>query len=643
MSSEVVAAFMNFPAREPNRVNRARLNVIQKALAMAKLSRRALLKLGGLAAATAWAACRNRAWCAVAAQPDLRPPAYGAVTLHAGPMLAQFQAQHATLLAMDEDALLKPFRQASGLPAPGDDLGGWYNASASFNPPADMHGFIPGHSFGQYVSSLARAYAVTGDAATRQKVERLVLGFAKTVTPRFYEGYALPAYTFDKLNIGLIDAHAFANTAQALNTLDRALDAALPHLPPAALTRAQMAARPHANLAYTWDESYTLPENLYLAWRRGAGARYRALAVRFLLDRDYFDPLAGGENVLPGRHAYSHVNALSSAMQAYVVEGDAKYLRAARNGLGFVEAQSFATGGWGPNERFVAPGSGALGDSLGATHASFETPCGAYAHFKIARYLIGVTGDGRYGDGMERVLYNTILGALPMKPDGTSFYYSDYNDSGSRQYFEYRCPCCSGTIGQILADYGVSAFFVNAGGVYVNLYTPSELRWRRNDRAASLTVDTAYPLEPTINLKVATTTPDTFTIALRIPAWAGKNTELAINGRRTTQPLIPGTFHAVRRSWNDGDRLQLVLDARPRLEAVDDQHPNLLAVVQGPLALFAVGERFLPFRRSDLLAVRQTAPRSTEWRVATTDGVQAFRPFFDVGLATTRLYQPVSA
>jgi hypothetical protein len=22
---------------------------------------------------------------------------------------------------------------------------------------------------------------------------------------------------------------------------------------------------------YTWDESYTLPENLYLAWDRGAG------------------------------------------------------------------------------------------------------------------------------------------------------------------------------------------------------------------------------------------------------------------------------------------------------------------------------------------------------------------------------------
>jgi hypothetical protein len=36
-----------------------------------------------------------------------------------------------------------------------------------------------------------------------------------------------------------------------------------------------------------------------------------------------------------------------------------------------------------------------------------------------------VTRDSRYGDSMERVLYNTILGVKPLKEDGTSFYYSD--------------------------------------------------------------------------------------------------------------------------------------------------------------------------------------------------------------------------
>ena len=96
--------------------------------------------------------------------------------------------------------------------------------------------------------------------------------------------------------------------------------------------------------------------------------------------------------------------------------------------------QSFATGGWGPNEAFVEPGKGQLGASLSNTPRSFETPCGAYAHFKVMRYLLALTRDARYGDSMERVLYNTILGAWPVREDGSSFYYSDYHHSGVKTY-----------------------------------------------------------------------------------------------------------------------------------------------------------------------------------------------------------------
>jgi uncharacterized protein len=610
---------------------------------MDPISRRSILKVGGLAVASALAA-RVSARISTGTKADaLEFPDRSNVTLLDGPMLEQFRTHHTTLLAMNEDALLKPFRIAAGLPAPGEDLGGWYNASSSFNPPQDMHGFIPGHSFGQYVSSLARAYAVTGNEETRQKVQRLVAGFAPTITPRFYQGYTLPAYTFDKINVGLIDAHAFAGNSQALATLNLATDAALPTLPEKALTRPEMAARPHPNVAHTWDESYTLPENLYLAWKRGAGERYRRLAQRFLLNRDYFEPLARGENVLPNKHAYSHMNAFSSAMQAYFVDGNPMHLGAAKNGFDFVLAQSFATGGWGPNERFIIPGSGELGDSLHTTHASFETPCGAYGHFKAARHLMTATGDSRYGDSMERVLYNTILGAPPMKSDGTAFYYSDYNDSGSKAYFELKCPCCSGTLGQILADYGMSAYSVGEHSIFVNLYTPSRLSWRQHGRKVTLEQTTSYPLDSDITIKINTATPETFTIGLRIPAWAGAASSAAVNGKRLEQPLMPGTFLKIPRSWNDGDRIELTLDQPLRLEPVDERHPNLLAIVQGPLALFAVGDRFLPFNRSELLAAHQTAARSAQWRISTGDGVQIFKPYFAINSETTRLYQPVSA
>ena len=94
--------------------------------------------------------------------------------------------------------------------------------------------------------------------------------------------------------------------------------------------------------------------------------------------------------------------------------------------------RAYATGGWGPDEAFVVPGKVGLDASLGTTHASFETPCGAYGHFKITRYLLRVTKDSRYGDSMERMLYNTIAGATPILADGTSFYYSDYNNSAKK-------------------------------------------------------------------------------------------------------------------------------------------------------------------------------------------------------------------
>ena len=42
-------------------------------------------------------------------------------------------------------------------------------------------------------------------------MNRLVRGFGHAVSPKFYVNYPLPAYTFDKTNCGLIDAHEFAH------------------------------------------------------------------------------------------------------------------------------------------------------------------------------------------------------------------------------------------------------------------------------------------------------------------------------------------------------------------------------------------------------------------------------------------------
>src|SRR5580704_1695302 len=147
-------------------------------------SRRSFLKAGAVAAAASLArpcVLHAAAPGEPVIQPQIQQFGYGDVQLLDGPMRQQFDTNHAFFLALDEDRLLKPFRERAGLPAPGEDMGGWYDNSPEFDPHGTFHGFIPGHSFGQYLSALARAYAVTGSRPTQAKVQRLVRGFAPTI------------------------------------------------------------------------------------------------------------------------------------------------------------------------------------------------------------------------------------------------------------------------------------------------------------------------------------------------------------------------------------------------------------------------------------------------------------------------------
>jgi DUF1680 family protein len=614
---------------------------------MKKTSRRQFMKVAAVAAGGAFAARNLRAWStnqpvSLAVVPPLAVFGYSQVQLLDGPMREQFDHNHDLLMHLDENALLKPFRQRAGMPAPGPDMGGWYDNTGDFSPPDNFHSFIPGHSFGQYLSGLTRAYAVTASKPTQEKIHRLVRGFGETVDSqgKFYVDYHLPAYTYDKTSCGLIDAHEFAQDPDALEVHWRATQAALTFLPEKALSRAEQRARPHKNVADTWDETYTLPENFFLAYQRSGNSRYRDLALRFI-EEDYFGPLAEGNNVLPGEHAYSHVNAFSSAMQSYLVLGQEKYLRAAANGLRMVQEQSYATGGWGPDEAFVVPGRGLLEASLGTTHASFETGCGAYGHFKITRYLLRVTKDSRYGDSMERVLYNTIAGATPIMADGTTFYYADYNNTAKKVHYRDKWPCCSGTFPQLTADYGISSYFQSKDGIYVNLFVPSRVSWSQNDTPCTLTQTTKYPSANTTQFEFALPRPTTFAVYLRIPEWAGAKTTVSVNGRRADSEPSPGKFLSLQRTWKDGDRVEVEFDMPLRLEAVDEQNPNRVALMRGPIALFAVGNIPSRIKRSQLLAATRISVSADDWAAPTDGGTLTLRPFASIMSEDYRLYQTV--
>ena len=231
-------------------------------------------------------------------------------------------------------------------------------------------------------------------------------------------------------------------------------------------------------------------------------------------------------------------------------------------------------------------------------------------------------------------MYNTVLGAKPTQADGRTFYYSDYNFAGRKVYSDRRWPCCSGTFPQVATDYGINAYFRDERGVYVNLYVPSTARFRFGDAHVSLRQQSGYPLESHIQFAVTASRPTEFAANFRIPAWA-ERASVTVNGKRWTGAAMPGTFAAVQREWKTGDQVDVELPLTKRLESIDARHADTVALLRGPLVLFAIadGSAATPSKRAmtreQLLAAARVDGQN--WEVKTSSGALAMRPFTAIG------------
>lgn len=591
------------------------------------LTRRTFVK-----SAAATAVCATQPLLAATpahAREPLQELPYSAVQLTGGPFARQYHSVHANYLSLSNDRLLKVYRQRAGLPAPGLDMGGWY----------DLNGFVPGHSLGQYISGLARIGASTGDPACHNKVHALVSSFAETLGPQ-NQSILRPAtnlwtcYILDKHFVGLIDAATLSNDSSAIPLLSRVLAGAEPLLPAKVYDRIGKKDPPY-------DEPFVMPENLFAAARLTNNPRFRELAQRYLLDAALFDPLARGKDPFPGQHAYSHVIALSSGASAYLTLGDPKYRDALANAFKLLTTtQQFASGGWGPNETFITPHRGELCNSLSTTVDHFETPCGSYAATKLARYLLrtGTPRSTEHADNLERVLFNAILAVRPPDSNGDYPYYSTYSAAAQKVFYPKKWPCCSGTLVQTAADYPLNLYFTSVDGLYVTLYTPSRAKLLHSGAAIQMEQATSFPVSDTTTISLTLDHPATFTLYLRLPAWLSRPASLRINDKPTPLNASSGSFAAIRRTWRNGDRVDLMLPQDFRTEPIDDQNPNTVALLRGPVQYVAIessnqaanGRRLLPS------GLRQVAPQAF---VEDYAGIQTvFVPLYTIANETYTSY-----
>ncbi len=516
--------------------------------------------------------------------PTMTVPSYKDVIVTGGPLGDQLAIARRFLLDLSDDNLLHGFRTRAGLAAPGWAMGGWY----------DPEDFAGAHTFGQFISALARMSANIRDPAQaqacREKVARLVHGFRETIAGDgfFYSSQKAckdwGCYIYDKNCTAMRDAATLAGCTEALEVLRTMTDWAQKNLPPRN------------------DEWYTLPANLYACHALTGEERYLELARRYDYSADFYDTFAaGGDGFRTDRHAYSHVNALLSATSAFKATGAPRYRVAAIRAWNLLTTtQSYASGGWGggkAGERFVIPGK--LADTLTATHNHFETSCGTYATVNLDRELLSLTGESKYADNAERLIFNGMLACLPPEADGRAFYYSDYSPGATKTFFRERWSCCAGTYGLNCADYPLDIYANTPEGPAVLFFVPSRLGFDVGGANLSLEQATDFPRSGHTSITVHCPQPTRFTLSVRVPGWAGaaKPAVRLPAGDLATPPEAKDGWLRIAREWKDGDAISIDFPMSLRCEPIDAEHPRLAAVMYGPLMLVALaaGEVQLPY------------------------------------------------
>lgn len=238
---------------------------------------------------------------------------------------------------------------------------------------------------------------------------------------------------------------------------------------------------------------------------------------------------------------------------------------------------------------YVSSGIGSRhdGESFGR---DFELPndraytesCAAIGSVMWNWRMLLISGEARFADLIESTLYNAMLPGLSLSGD-EYFYVNPLEDDGHhrrRPWFD--CACCPPNLARTLASIGGYFATVRENEIALQLYAhgtvitplPSGTRVR-------LAIETDYPWDGAIRIRVEES--GSFTVSLRIPAWA-KQASAAINGERID--AAPGEYLRLERAWLAGDTIDLALDmtvhrvtAHPYISA----NMGKVAVLRGPL------------------------------------------------------------
>lgn len=226
--------------------------------------------------------------------------------------------------------------------------------------------------------------------------------------------------------------------------------------------------------------------------------------------------------------------------------------------------------------------------------SAYNETCANISNAMWSWRMLQLTGDARYGDVMEQVLYNTGLSGVSLS--GSHFNYSNPlrfngdkqfigNNDSPRRWTRWTCYCCPPQVTRTIAGLHRWAYSTGEAAVWVHLYGSNQLDTDLAVGRFALTQRSDFPWSGDVALTIDAAPDTEVTLNLRLPGWS-RRSSISVNGTPIATVDRGGQYHALTRIWQEGDQITLSLDMTPSLQIARpdvEETRNQVAVMAGPV------------------------------------------------------------
>lgn len=202
---------------------------------------------------------------------------------------------------------------------------------------------------------------------------------------------------------------------------------------------------------------------------------------------------------------------------------------------------------------------------------AYAETCASIGMIFFAQRMLKMNPDSKYADIMERELYNIVLGGMGL--DGTSFFYVNplevvpeacHKDSRKEHVKPVRqkwfgCACCPPNLARMIGSIGAYVFTETDDTVFIHLYMGIRMEKQMQSGTAKLEIQSGFPWNGNVSIKVECNAEETFTIALRIPDWGQNYKITGIDNADSTKEVgreEKNGYLYITRAWKS-DTLQI--------------------------------------------------------------------------------------